>query len=245
MVLRGLNIFWIVLAAWAATILVNIISDVTRKKFDITVPDNLTARQMHTKIKVFQRILVVLLWLAAVAGIMLLFERFRTLGGTLLASAGVVSILIGLSAQKTFAAIIAGIQVALFHPINLDDVVVLEGEWGHIEEITFSYVVVKTWDLRRLVVPVTYFLEKPFQNWTKTSAEIIGSVFIHTDYTVPMETLRDELKQICNNAGSLWDGKTCVLQVVDSGPETMTLRAIMSSPDASKAWTYDAWYAKG
>jgi small-conductance mechanosensitive channel len=158
------------------------------------------------------------------------------LGGTMLASAGVLSIVLGISAQKTFGSIIAGIQIALAHPINLDDVVIVENEWGRIEEISFTYVVVRLWDMRRLVVPITYFTETVFQNWTKKSAEIIGSVFWQVDYATPLEPLREELTRLCEESGRLWNGKTCVLQVTDAGAETMTLRAIVSASDASKAW---------
>lgn len=231
-----LDILLFLMAGWAGTLVVYLLSDMAQCRYDITVKDNLEARQVHTKVKVLQRIVVILIWLLTIAGIMMLFDQFRVLGGTLLASAGVVSIVLGLSAQKTLGAMVAGLQVALSHPINLDDVVIVEGEWGRIEEITFTYVVVKTWDLRRLVVPMTYFLETPFQNWTKKNADIIGSVFIHADYSVPMAPLREELNRLCNQAKPLWDGKTCVLQVTDAGPETVTLRAIVSSPDASSAW---------
>nr|WP_321512871.1 mechanosensitive ion channel domain-containing protein [uncultured Pseudodesulfovibrio sp.] len=231
-----LDILLILLAGWAGTLIVYLFSDMAQSRYDINVKDNLSARQVHTKVKVLQRIIVVLIWALTIAGILMLFDQFRMLGGTLLASAGVISIVLGLSAQKTIGAMVAGLQIALSHPINLDDVVIVEGEWGKIEEITFTYVVVKTWDLRRLVVPMTYFLETPFQNWTKKNADIIGSVFIHTDYTVQMAPLREELNRLCIQAKPLWDGKTCVLQVTDAGPETLVLRAIVSSPDASSAW---------
>ena len=235
-VTTALDVFLIILTGWAGTMGVYVLSDLIQCQYDITEKDNFSARQAHTKVKVLQRILVVLIWFLTLAGILMLFERFRMFGGALFASAGVVSIVLGFSAQKTFGAMIAGIQIALSHPINLDDVVIVEGEWGRIEEIKLTYVVVKTWDLRRIVVPVTYFLETPFQNWTKKSADIIGSVFIHADYTVPVGLLREELNRLCEQFQPLWDGKTCVLQITDAGPETITLRAIMSSPDASSAW---------
>ncbi|WP_281763249.1 mechanosensitive ion channel family protein [Pseudodesulfovibrio nedwellii] len=231
-----LDILLILLAGWAGTMIVSLVSEMAQCRYDINVKDNLAARQVHTKVKVLQRIVVVLIWLLTIAGILMLFDQFRMLGSTLLASAGVVSIVLGFSAQKTFGAMVAGLQIALSHPINLDDVVIVEGEWGRIEEITFTYVVVKTWDLRRIVVPMTYFLETPFQNWTKKNADIIGSIFIHVDYTCPLGPLREELNRLCIKSKPLWDGKTCVLQVTDAGPETLTLRAIVSSPDASSAW---------
>lgn len=239
-VTKGVNIAldagWIALSAWALTLLASAVVGLIQWRFDIGAADNLTARAVHTRVRVLQRIIVVLIWVAAIAGILLLFERFRVLGGTLLASAGVLSIAVGLSAQKTFGAVIAGIQMAFTRPINLDDVVIVEGEWGRIEEITFTYVVVKIWDQRRLVVPVSYFLETPFQNWTRKTSQLLGTVTLHVDYTAPLEPLREELKRLCEQSVPLWDGRTCALQVTEAGPETMTIRALVSADDASKAW---------
>ncbi|EGB16095.1 MscS Mechanosensitive ion channel [Pseudodesulfovibrio mercurii] len=232
----AMNTAWVVLAAWAATLALSAMTGVVSWKYDMDMEDNLGAREVQTKVRILHRIVVVVVWFAAAAAVLMQFERFRLLGGTMLASAGVLSIVLGISAQKTFGAIIAGIQIALAHPVNLDDVVIVEGEWGRIEEITFTYVVVKLWDQRRLVVPITYFTDTVFQNWTKKSAEIIGSVFLHVDYATPLEPLRAELTRLCETSGGLWNGKTCVLQVTDAGPETMTLRAIVSAADASRAW---------
>ncbi|MEZ7198110.1 mechanosensitive ion channel family protein [Pseudodesulfovibrio karagichevae] len=232
----AMNTAWVLLAAWAATLVLSALTGLVRWKYNMDVEDNQGAREVQTKVRILHRLIVIMVWFAAAAAILMQFERFRLLGGTMLASAGVLSIVLGISAQKTFGAIIAGIQIALAHPINLDDVVIVENEWGRIEEITFTYVVVRLWDMRRLVVPITYFTETVFQNWTKKSAEIIGSVFLQVDYATPLEPLRAELKRLCEGAGGLWNGKTCALQVTDAGAESMTLRAIVSSPDASKAW---------
>ncbi|OIQ50626.1 Mechanosensitive ion channel [Pseudodesulfovibrio hydrargyri] len=232
----AMNTAWVLLAAWAATLVMSALTGLVRWRYDMDVEDNLGAREVQTKVRILNRIIVIMIWFAAAAAVLMQFERFRLLGGTMLASAGVLSIVLGISAQKTFGSIIAGIQIALAHPINLDDVVIVEGEWGRIEEITFTYVVVRLWDMRRLVVPITYFTETVFQNWTKKSAEIIGSVFLHVDYATPLEPLRAELTRLCEGAGGLWNGKTCVLQVTDAGEQSMTLRAIVSAPDASKAW---------
>jgi len=231
-----IRVSWVAIGAWGVSLLFSILMNTIRGTYDVEVEDNLIARRMHTKIRIIQKTVVVILWIAATAGMLMQFDSFRALGTTLLASAGVLSIVLGISAQKTFGSMIAGMQIALSHPISLDDVVIVEGEWGRIEEITFTYVVVKIWDQRRLVVPVTYFLEKPFQNWTRTSSDIIGSVLIHLDYNTPLEPLRDEARRLCESAGKLWDGKTCVLQVTEAGAETMTVRVLASSGDASKAW---------
>ncbi|QJB55305.1 mechanosensitive ion channel domain-containing protein [Pseudodesulfovibrio sp. zrk46] len=234
--LRLMGTVWVVVAAWGVTLASTIAVRVIQWKYDVNVADNLLARRMHTRIRVLQRIVVVIVWIGATAGILMQFDRFQTLGTTLMASAGIMSIILGISAQKTLGSMIAGVQIALSHPINLDDVVIVEGEWGRIEEITYTYVVVKIWDQRRLIVPVTYFLDNPFQNWTKKSADITGSIFLHVDYATPLDPLRDEARRLCEAAGALWDGKTCVLQVTEAGAEDMTIRVLAGSPDASSAW---------
>ncbi|MDH3556239.1 MAG: mechanosensitive ion channel family protein, partial [Deltaproteobacteria bacterium] len=149
--------------------------------------------------------------------------------------AGIVGIIVGLAAQKSISTLFAGIQMAITQPIRIDDVVIVENEWGRIEEITLTYVVVRIWDLRRLIVPITYFLEKPFQNWTRISAEILGTVFLYVDYTVPVEAVRTELRRILENS-PLWDGQICLLQVTNATERTTELRAIISATDASNAW---------
>jgi small-conductance mechanosensitive channel len=164
------------------------------------------------------------------------FEKVRQLGTTILASAGIIGIIFGIAAQRTIGTFIAGLQIAFTQPIRIDDVVIVENEWGRIEEITLTYVVVRIWDLRRLIVPITYFIEKPFQNWTRVTADILGAVYIHVDYTVPVEAVRAELQKILKEA-QLWDGKVCVLQVTNTSEQAIELRALMSAADASTAWS--------
>jgi small-conductance mechanosensitive channel len=142
---------------------------------------------------------------------------------------------LGFAAQRSIATLLAGFQIALTQPIRVDDVVIVENEWGRIEEITLTYVVVRIWDLRRLILPITYFIEKPFQNWTRSSAEILGTVFLHVDYSVPVNELRGELTRILHSS-SLWDGKVNVLQVTDSKEHTLEIRALASAANASLAW---------
>jgi small-conductance mechanosensitive channel len=163
------------------------------------------------------------------------FESIREIGVSIFASAGVAGIILGLSAQKMIGSILAGIQIAIAQPIKMDDVVIVEGEWGKIEEITLTYVVVNIWDKRRLIVPTTYFIEKPFQNWTKTSSEILGTVFLYTDYKVPFDEIRKELTQILHST-DLWDGQVNNLQVTNSQPQNVEIRALMSAKDSSIAW---------
>jgi small-conductance mechanosensitive channel len=163
------------------------------------------------------------------------FPNIKQIGVSLLASAGMLGIILGFAAQKTLGNFIAGIQIAIAQPIRLDDVVIIENEWGWIEEITLTFVVVRIWDLRRLVVPISYFLEKPFQNWTRTSADILGSVFIYTDYTIVVKEVRDELTRILTNS-QYWDKKVNVLQVTDAKERVIELRALMSAADSPTAW---------
>jgi len=199
--------------------------------------DNLRARKALTQFTVLQRIFAVLVSLLALAGMLMSFEQVRQLGMSLLASAGLAGVVLGFSAQRTIASIIAGVQIAFTQPIRLDDVVIVEGEWGWVEEITFTYVVVRIWDQRRLVVPISHFLEKPFQNWTRVNSEILGTVYLYTDYGVPVNEVRAELSRICLNEGSaLWDGRVCGLQVTDSGPQGVELRCLVSASNSSRAW---------
>ena len=193
------------------------------------------ARRVYTQIGVISNIIIVGIILLTVSFILMTFPAVRQIGVSLLASAGVLGIVLGFAAQKTLGNIIAGIQIAISQPIRLDDAVVVENEWGWIEEITLTYVVVRIWDLRRLVLPISYFIEKPFQNWTRTSADIIGSVFLYVDYTVPMEEVRQELYNILEKSPH-WDKKVKVLQVTNTTERTVELRALMSAADSPTAW---------
>jgi len=163
------------------------------------------------------------------------FERVRQLGTAIFASAGILGIVIGFAAQRSISTVLAGLQIAITQPFRIDDVVIVEGEWGRIEEITLTYVVVRIWDLRRLVLPITYFLEKPFQNWTRESADLLGTVFLYTDYTIPVQEVREELHRILQES-ELWDGKVWNLQITNMTEKSVELRALMSAQEASTAW---------
>ncbi len=204
-------------------------------RYDITASDNLKARAVSTQVNVLVQITMVVIIILAGATMLMTFDRVRQVGMSLLASAGIAGIIIGLAAQRSLATFIAGIQIAITQPIRLDDVVIVEGEWGRIEEITLTYVVVCIWDLRRLVLPITYFLEKPFQNWTRVSADLLGTVTLHCDYRVPVAAVRAELQNIL--AGTeLWDGKVSGLVLVDTTDKTVVLRALVSSKNSGDGW---------
>ena len=204
-------------------------------RFDITASNNLRARKLYTQVHVLGRVVYVAIGMFAVACILMLFQQVRHVGTSLLASAGIMGIIAGVAGQKTLANLIAGFQIALAQPIRLDDVVIVEGEWGRVEEITLSYVIVHIWDDRRLVLPLTYFIEKPFQNWTRNSAQLLGSVFVWVDYSFPLEEGRKALKRIIESS-PLWDRRFWNLQVTDTSERTMQLRILATSDDSSKSW---------
>jgi small-conductance mechanosensitive channel len=163
------------------------------------------------------------------------FPGLRQIGASLLASAGVVGVVAGIAARPVFGNLIAGLQIALTQPIRLDDVVIIEGEWGRIEEITATYVVVKIWDERRLVVPLQWIIQNPFQNWTRTGSQLLGTVMLWMDYSVPLAPLRAELQRVCEEAPE-WDGRVAMMQVTEANERAVQLRALVSAADASKTW---------
>jgi small-conductance mechanosensitive channel len=205
------------------------------RQYPLQVTDNLEARRIHTQVVVLKKVALVVIGIFTLASALMVFEPVRQLGTSILASAGIAGIIVGLAAQRSIATLLAGLQIAITQPIRLDDVVIVEGEWGRVEDITLTYVMVRIWDLRRLVVPITYFIEQPFQNWTHRSADVLGTVFLHVDYTVPVDAVRDELGRILQ-ASPHWDGKVNVLQVTEARERTLELRALASAADASRAW---------
>lgn len=209
--------------------------DFLLRRHDLKATDNLAARKIFTQVKVIQRIAFVLLGILSLSAVVLLFPTIRQFGATILASAGVAGIILGLALQRTLGNLFAGIQIAFTQPIRIDDVVIVENEWGWIEEITLTYVVVKIWDWRRLVLPISYFIEKPFQNWTRSSASIIGTVFMKADYRIPVQRVRESVEAIVKKH-PLWDGKVYCLQVTDCADQTVELRVLVSAIDSPKAW---------
>jgi len=221
--------------SWLLILLIRRIKSNILNRYDITAEDNLESRKLHTQINILERVLVFIIIIISIGLILISFEGIREIGIGIFASAGVAGIIIGLSAQKVVGALLAGIQIAITQPFRIDDAVVVENEWGWIEEINLTYVVVRIWDKRRLVLPSTYFLEKPFQNWTRTNADIIGTVFLYTDYTISFEDLRNELNRLLENT-DLWDKKVNVLQVTDSKESTVEVRILVSARNSPTAW---------
>ena len=221
---------------WVALRLLRGVEHAVRLKNPVDVTDNLRARQIQTQSRVLLRTLSFFILLVGAAGMLMTFPAARQYGASLLASAGLAGLAVGFAARPVRANLIAGIQIAVTQPIRLDDVVIVENEWGRIEEITGTYVVVRIWDDRRLVVPLQYFIERPFQNWTRRNSSIIGSVFFWVDYSLPLEPLREELRRLCQELPELWDGRVIVLQVTDASEKSLQLRVLVSSQDSSRNW---------
>ncbi len=215
--------------------IVRIIKTNVLKRYDISIENNLKSRKLHTQINLLEKVVVFVVVFIGIGLVLMTIESIREIGIGIFASAGVAGIIIGLSAQKIVGTLLAGIQLAITQPFRVDDAVLVENEWGWIEEINLTYVVVRIWDKRRLVLPTTYFLDHPFQNWTRTSADILGTVFIYTDYTISFDALRDELTSLLNNS-VLWDKKVNVLQVTDSKETTVEIRILVSAKDSPTAW---------
>jgi small-conductance mechanosensitive channel len=221
---------------WLATRVTRVLDDLIAQRHDVARPDNLEARRAITQVRVLRRTINVLVIVLGLAMMLMTVERVRQLGTSILASAGVIGIILGVAAQRTIANFVAGLQIAVTQPIRIDDVVIVEGEWGRIEEITFTYVVVRIWDQRRLVVPISHFIEKPFQNWTRVTTDLIGSVYLYVDHTIPVDAVRLELRAVLEHCEE-WDGETWGLQVTDAREGAIELRATMGAADASRAWT--------
>lgn len=214
---------------------VKIFEDYAYHSFDITKADNLKERKIRTQLQFIRRLAIGLIIILAACIILLSFNNLRKLGASLLAGVGVGGIIIGFAAQKSLGNLLAGFQLAFTQPLRIDDVLVVEGEWGRVEEITLTYVVVSIWDQRRLILPINYFIEKPFQNWTRSSAEMLGTAFFYLDYTIPVDQLRTEFERLLS-LSPLWDKRAKALQVTNTSEHTIEVRALMSSSNSGNAF---------
>jgi len=232
---RLMGVAVIGLIGWAALIALHIAADLYLRRFRLDIDDNLLARKHNTQVRVLSRTIDVLLVVLTLSAALMTFPAVRQYGLSLFASAGVAGILVGLAARPVLSNLMAGVQLAMTQPIRLYDAVVVENEYGIIEEITSTYVVVKLWDLRRMIVPLTYFIEKPFQNWTRETSALVGSVLIYVDYAAPIGVIREKLKEILKQSGK-WDGTTVAVQVTDFKEGTMELRCLMSARSAAQTF---------
>ena len=221
--------------AWLVATLLTVAEDAALSRIRVDVIDNRHARKLHTQITLVRRVTVVIVGLFAVAAMLMTFPGARAVGTSLLASAGVIGAIAALAAQTLLGNVFAGLQIAFSDAVRLDDVLVVEKQWGRVEDITLTYVVVHLWDDRRLVLPTSYFLKTPFENWTKTQSELLGTVELDVDWSVPVEPMRQELRRVLEGV-DLWDGRVCVLQVTDAVNSFVRVRALVSAPDAGRLW---------
>lgn len=221
--------------SWLAILLIQITSDIMAGRYRIDVADNLVARRIQTQFLIIRRVCIILVTVITLAIMLMTFPAIKHIGTSILASAGLASLVVGVSMKDTLANLIAGIQIAFAQPFRLEDAVIVDNEMGWIEEIGSMYVIVRCWDLRRLVVPLSYFLSNPFQNWTRESADLLAYAYLYVDYTVPVDELRAEMRRICEST-PLWAGKLCVLHVSDAKEHTVELRALVDVRNASDAW---------
>jgi small-conductance mechanosensitive channel len=231
--LTGLGL--IAATAWLFILCIDIISDVLSDRYRIDVADNLVARRVQTQFQMLRRILIVLVVIVTLSIMLMTFPAIKHIGMSLLASAGLATLVVGMAMKGTLSNIIAGVQIAFAEPFRLEDVVVIEGQWGWIEEIGTMYVVVRIWDLRRLILPLSYFLDHPFENWTRTGSHLLANTTLYADYTVPVDELRAELRRICESS-KLWKGDVCALQVTDATERAVQLRALMDARNSGDAW---------
>lgn len=234
-VVKATEISLIVGFAWLLIKLVRVFQDIVHHKVNINLKNNLRQRQIITQLIYIRRVVNFIILLLAVGAILLSFDTLRKIGTGLLTSVGIGGIIIGFAAQKSLSNLLAGFQIAFTQPIRIDDEVIVEGEFGRVEELTLTYVIVRIWDSRRMILPINYFLEKPFQNWTRTSAEILGTVFLYVDYSIPVDWLRQEFMNIIN-AHPLWDKRASGLVVTDLKQNVMEIRCLISCASSGDAF---------
>jgi len=222
------GILLIVGVTWLAMASITGIADGVNLLHPVDVSDNLTARRIRTQTRVLTGIASGVAFVAGLAFVLMTFPRARQIGQSLLASAGIAGLIAGIAARSLFSNLLAGLQIALAQPIRIDDVLIVEGEWGRVEEITRTYVVLRIWDERRLIIPLAWFIEHPFQNWTRTSSNILGTVFLWVDFSLPIEVVRREARRLCEASAS-WDRRVCVVQVTDATHHGMQVRILVSS----------------
>jgi small-conductance mechanosensitive channel len=234
---HGVFMVIVVSMGWFCIGLVYVAQDFLLRKYDITAADNRRARSIHTQFQLFRRIIIVFVVVLTLGALLWTSNDVRLLhyGSGLLASAGLASLLLASAAKTTVSNFLAGLQIALTEPIRIDDVVVVAGEWARVEEINSAYVVLKIWDLRRLIVPLSWFIENPFANWTRTSANILTYSYLYLDYMVPVKEVRAQLEKVVK-AAPQWDGTVVGCQVTNLTPQSMEIRCLMGSPDSGKAF---------
>lgn len=234
-ILHILSAVFILLIGWAVMVVIDTLTSYKLSRRPDNIQADVVARKHVTQWQVLRRASHVLTMIVTIAAALMVFPAVRDYGVSLLASAGAAGLVVGLAARPVLSNLIAGIQIAITQPLRVEDAVVINGQWGWVDEITSTYVVVRIWNWQRMVVPLAWLLENPFQNWTRDSSELIGTVYWNLDYTVPMDVLRRKLDEIVH-ATPLWSGKVVVLQITDSTAQTVQLRALVSAMDSGRAW---------
>jgi len=234
--IRHLNgVLLIAALTWLVMCVFSGLADGVIARHPITVTDNMNARRVQTQARVLARSAMILAAMAGMAMALMTFPGARQVGASLLASAGVLGIVGGIAARPVFSNLISGLQLALAQPLRLDDVLIVNGQYGRVEEITGTYVVLRLWDERQMIVPLQWFIENPFENWTRSSSQILQSVYLHLDFATPLEPLREELQRLVESAPE-WDGRVCNLVAVDTTERTMKVRALVSATESGTAF---------
>lgn len=232
---QGLLVCFVALVAWIAKTALHIWTTVYLRRFKLDAEDNLLARKHVTQTRILRRVAEIVILIVAVSAMLMTFDGVRQYGVSLLASAGAAGLVAGLALQPVLKNVFAGIQLAVTQPIRIDDAVLIEGEWGNVEEITSTYVVIRLWDWRRLILPLSYFMEKPFQNWTRDDSALIGTVMIYLDYGTPIEAVRRKVEEIARTS-KLWDRRVVNVQVTDFRDSTMEVRILVSAGTSPKVF---------
>lgn len=215
--------------------IVKIFEDFLYHVYDLNKSDNLRERKIRTQLQFMRKLVIGLIVILAIGAVLLSFNNLRQIGAGLLTGVGISGIIVGFAAQRSLGNLLAGFQIAFTQPLRLDDALLVEGEFGRVEEITLTYVVLSLWDQRRLILPINYFIEKPFQNWTRNTAEILGTVFLHLDYSAPFETIRTEFNRLLQ-VSDLWDKRVGVMHVTETTENTVEVRLLISAANSSKAF---------
>lgn len=232
---RILDMLLVIAFAYLLVNAIKIFEDFVYHAYKLDKEDNLKERKIRTQLQFVRKVAISIIVIIAASIILLSFESVRKIGAGLLTGVGIGGIIIGFAAQKSLSNFLAGFQIAFTQPIRIDDVLVVEGEWGKVEEITLTYVVVAIWDQRRLILPINYFIEKPFQNWTRNTSEILGTAFLYVDHTFSVDALRSELERLLDSS-NLWDRRVGILQVTEIKEHTVELRALVSARNSSEAF---------
>lgn len=233
---RTLTLILIGAAAWLVVSIATAVVETSYNRYANAHRDPARIRRVRTQVTLIQRVVTAVVGVVAAAAMLLTFPAMRAAGASLLASAGILGIVAGVAAQSTLSNLFAGLQIAFGDMVRLGDTVVVDGEWGTVEEITLTFLTVRTWDERRITMPVSYFTSKPFENWSRGTPQMTGIVFLHLDHSAPVEAMRAKLRDILRECPA-WDGRDYGLAVTDSTPNTMQVRALVTAKDADDIWT--------